>query len=35
VLRKIFEPKRDEMMGVWRILYIEELHDLYSTPSLI
>jgi hypothetical protein len=35
VLRRIFGPKRDEVMGGWRKLHIEELHDLYSSPSII
>jgi hypothetical protein len=35
VLRKIFGPKRDEMTGEWRKLHNEELHDLYSSPSII
>jgi hypothetical protein len=30
VLRKIFEPKRDELTGEWRRLHIEELYGLYS-----
>jgi hypothetical protein len=28
-------PKRDEMMVGWRKLLNEELHDLYSLPSII
>jgi hypothetical protein len=28
VLRKIFEPKRDEVTGAWRKLHNEELHKL-------
>jgi hypothetical protein len=28
VLRRIFEPKRDEVMGEWRKLHNEELHNL-------
>jgi hypothetical protein len=35
VLRKIFGPKRDEVMGDWRKLHYEELCDLYSSPSII
>jgi hypothetical protein len=35
VLRRIFGPKRDEVTGEWRELHNEELHDLYSSPSII
>jgi hypothetical protein len=35
VLRRIFGPKRDEVMRGWRKLHNEELHDLYSLPSII
>jgi hypothetical protein len=35
VLRRIFGPKRDEVTGEWRNLHNEELHDLYSSPSII
>jgi hypothetical protein len=35
VLCRIFGPKRDEVTGEWRILHNEELHDLYSSPSII
>jgi hypothetical protein len=33
VLRKTFAPKRDEVIGGWRELYvyIEELHNLYCS----
>jgi hypothetical protein len=34
VLRRIFGPKKDEVMGGWRKLH-NELHDLYSSPSII
>jgi hypothetical protein len=34
VLRRIFGPKRDEMAGGWRKLHNEELHGLYSSPSI-
>jgi hypothetical protein len=35
VLRRIFEPKRDELIRDWRKLHNEELHNLYSAPSII
>jgi hypothetical protein len=35
VRRRIFGPKRDEVTGSWRKLHIEELHGLYSSPSII
>jgi hypothetical protein len=35
VLRRIFGPKRDEMIGGWRKLHNEELHNLYSSPNII
>jgi hypothetical protein len=35
VLRRIFGPKRDEMIGGWRKLHNEELHNLYCSPSII
>jgi hypothetical protein len=35
VLRKIFGPKRDEVIGGWRKLHNEELHNLYCSPSII
>jgi hypothetical protein len=33
VLGRIFGPKRNELMGGWRKLHNEELHDLYSSAS--
>jgi hypothetical protein len=35
VLRRIFGPKRDEVMEEWRKLYSGELHNLYSSPDII
>jgi hypothetical protein len=35
VLRRILGPKRDGVTGGWRKLYNEELHYLYSSPSII
>jgi hypothetical protein len=34
-LRRIFGPKVDEVTGEWRKLHNKELHDLYSSPSII
>jgi len=34
-LRRIFGPKRDEVTGEWRTSHNEELHDLYSSPSIV
>ena len=35
VLRRIFEPKRDEVTGEWRKLHNEEVNDLYSSPNIV
>jgi hypothetical protein len=35
VLRRIFDPKRDEVTGGWRKLYKGELDNLCSLPSII
>jgi hypothetical protein len=35
VLRRISGMKRDGVMGGWRKLHNEELHNLYSSPSII
>jgi hypothetical protein len=32
---RIFGPKRDGVTGRWRELHNEELHNLYSSPSII
>jgi hypothetical protein len=32
---EIIGPKRDKVMGDWRKLHNEQLHDLYSSPSVI
>jgi hypothetical protein len=35
VLKRMFVPKKDEVVKGWRKLHNEELHDLYSLPSII
>jgi hypothetical protein len=35
VLRRIFGPRRDGVTGGWKKLPNEELHNLYSSPSII
>ena len=35
VLRRVFEPKRDEVTGEWRKLHNEEFNDLYCSPNLL
>jgi hypothetical protein len=35
VLRRTLGPKRDELTGGWRKLHNEELHGLYSLPSIV
>jgi hypothetical protein len=35
VLRRILGPKRALMIGRWRKLHKEELHNLYPSPSII
>jgi hypothetical protein len=34
VLRRIFGPKRDGVTRGWRKLHNQELHNLYSSPSI-
>jgi hypothetical protein len=34
-LWRIFGPKRDEVTWVWRKLHNEELHDLYSSHTIV
>jgi hypothetical protein len=34
VLRRIFGPERDKVIGGWRKLYHEELHNVYSSQSI-
>jgi hypothetical protein len=35
VLRRIFGPDRDEVLGEWRKLHNGKLHDLYSSRDII
>jgi hypothetical protein len=34
-LSRIFGPKKNEVIGGWRKLNNEELHNLHSSPSII
>jgi hypothetical protein len=34
VLRRIFGPKRDELIGGWRKLHHEERHNLCFSPTI-
>jgi hypothetical protein len=35
VLRRVFGPKRDEVIGEWKNLHNEEMNDLYSLPNIV
>jgi hypothetical protein len=35
VMGTMFELKRDEVTESWRKLHNEELHNLYSSPSIV
>jgi hypothetical protein len=35
VLKKVFGPKRGEVVGGWRRLHNEELRNLYALPDVI
>jgi hypothetical protein len=35
VLRRIFGPKEEEVVGGWRRMHNEDLHNLYSSPNII
>jgi hypothetical protein len=35
VLGRIFGPKRDEIIGGWRKVHNDELHNLYCSPNII
>jgi hypothetical protein len=35
MLKRMFGPKRDEVMVEWRKLHNGELHNLYSSPVII
>jgi hypothetical protein len=35
VLRRIFGPKRENVVGNWRKLLSEELHNVYASPNII
>jgi hypothetical protein len=35
VLRRIFEPKREEVARGWRRIHNEEPHNLFSSPNIV
>jgi hypothetical protein len=35
LLRRIFQPKGDQVTGEWRELHNEEFNDLYPTPNTV
>ena len=35
MLKKVFGPKRDDVIAEWRKLHNEELSDLYSLPNIL
>jgi hypothetical protein len=35
VLRRIFGPKKEEVVGSWRRLHNEELYNLYTSKNII
>jgi hypothetical protein len=35
MLRRIFGPKKNEIVKGWKKLHNEELHNMYSSPSII
>jgi hypothetical protein len=35
VLRSMLEPEMEEVVGGWRRLHNEELHNLYVSPNVI
>jgi hypothetical protein len=34
-MQRIFGPKREEVVVVWKRLYTKELHNLYASPNII
>jgi hypothetical protein len=34
MLRRIFGPKREEVVGGWKRLHNKELHTLYASPNI-
>ena len=35
MFKRIFGPRRDEIIGEWRKLHNEELNDMYSSPTIV
>jgi hypothetical protein len=34
VLRRILKPKREEVVGGWRRMHNDKLHNLYTSPNI-
>jgi hypothetical protein len=34
-LKRVFGPKRDKGAGEWRKLHNQELHDIYSSSTVV
>jgi hypothetical protein len=32
---RIFGPKREEIVGGWKMKHVEEFHNLYASPNII
>jgi hypothetical protein len=35
VVSRIFRPEKEEVMGGWRRLHKEELHNLYASRNIV
>jgi len=35
ILRKIFGPEREQVVGHWKRVYNVELHNMYASPNIM